>query len=154
MITQALRKLSIALLVVALSAGCSQGPPTVQAASITPAPSTAEAAELSPPAQAYMDFNQALLKADSLEDITPYLAQEQVNQIAQVENPDSLLPVLKSLAPSTLSFTNEEVTGNRAVLHAKATVDTSPSKADIVMLKEQGRWKLLEENWGDLTEER
>lgn len=138
-------------LVLLLFVGCSGGQESTD--SVSPSPNAAKASDggasdvLGAPSKAYLNFSNTLAQAKSFKELLPLLASSQAEQARNQQNLDQMLPELKSMIPSNLKVAKESISGSRANLQLKGELDGVPSVGSAVMVKESGKWKLLEENW-------
>lgn len=121
--------------------GCSGQQPPVSRATPGAGEGTAIASE---PGRAYLNYDQLLGRAKSLDEIMPHLAAGARDKVNQVNDKSQILPLLQDTRAKGLSFISEEVSADKAIVTFEAS-DKSIGK--ITMVKEDGSWKLLEEEW-------
>ncbi len=105
--------------------------------------------EIESPTNAYMEYYRAL-NAGDMKKVKKYLAKSMVEQLKQSGMKDEeILEMIKSLVPKEVKIIDEEIENNSAIL--TATGGFGSQEGRIEMIKEDGKWKLLKENW-ELTE--
>ena len=104
--------------------------------------------EIESPTNAYMEYYRAL-NAEDMKKVKKYLAKSIVEQLEQSGMKDEELEMIKSLVPKEVKIIDEEIENNSAIL--TATGGFGSQEGIIEMIKEDGKWKLLKENW-ELTE--
>lgn len=107
------------------------------------------------PAQAYKAYHEALLRANSFADISPYLSKATRASIVDKKESEKrgVLAMVKFLTPRDIRVVRETVNGNQAVLEVEEAGTASPSpspsgfRGTIEMVLEEGRWKVGHEKW-------
>lgn len=103
----------------------------------------------------YDSFIKVSANAKSLDELKPYLSQRNLDGIKDVpkEEEASVLAFLKELRNTTKRESiSSKVEGNTAILTIKAidTANNNPISATVTLVKENGSWKVDNE---DFTEE-
>lgn len=114
---------------------------------------------LDPPGKTYLDYSNALAKAQSLTDILPFLSTTVRLEISKqpVSKQTEMLQVLKQLAPTQLNITRETITGKKAIVYAEGiSPEVSPTGATpdktygiINLVREVDGWKINKEDWSN-----
>lgn len=106
------------------------------------------------PTAAYLGYRAALLKAKTLDQIRPHLAQaaiKMMDSMPAAERP-MMFEMIRDLssAVTNVKVVKETVTGDRATLEVTATDtgDKSTKKATVDVVREAGVWKFAKESWG------
>lgn len=95
--------------------------------------------------KAYNEYRQAL-KTGDIETLKKHISRERVYEL-DGENAAAMLELAKALTPPNVTVTGTYVKGNAATLTASAVVPGSTMKGIVHLLKENGTWKVYEENW-------
>jgi hypothetical protein len=106
------------------------------------------------PGETYLAYRAAMLKAKSVEETMPWLAKEARAQVEKT--PKDQRPMMFEFmqemagAMSGVKVVNEAVTGETATVEVEGTDATDKSKVrgKISMVREDGTWKVVKENWG------
>lgn len=114
-------------------------------------------AEDDPTIKFYDSYVKATKNAESLDDLRPYLSQNNVTQLDEVAKEDLviLLDLMREMRESMKrkSITSK-IEGNKAILTIEA-VDTSDKNATITgiitLVKENGQWKMDNEDFTSKT---
>jgi hypothetical protein len=105
------------------------------------------------PSQAYLRFHSALLKATSMEQVTPFWSAELLSEfsMAPPDQKASTLGLMKRMASMTMevSVVKESTSGDRARLSLGAVNAQHQTVAGTVELtREKGLWRIVEsEQW-------
>ena len=101
----------------------------------------------------YESYVEASMKAQSLEELKPYLSQNNINQMSEI-TPDDEAAFLEIMREVRSTFKIEDISskveGNKATLTAKGTDATDPNTnvtGIITLVKENGKWKLDNEDF-------
>jgi hypothetical protein len=108
------------------------------------------AAQDKSPAQAYTEYHKAVIKAETLSEILPYLshAYRLMLESRPRENHRVWLTNLKEDLVTDLKITKETVAGNSCTLEATGKSKRgNMMKGKIVLVKEGDSWKLDEQLW-------
>lgn len=117
---------------------------------------TAALAQPSPktPAEAYLGYRAALVKAKSLNDLRPWFAKEGVTRLDSMPAAERgmMLEMIQDMssAITNVKVVGEDVKGDTATLRVEGT-DTgnkSVQKATVSVVREGGVWKFVKESWG------
>ncbi len=98
----------------------------------------------------YDTYIAAVIKAKSIDDITPFIASESLADRDQMtkEDEEFFLEFLKENRKTTKRKSIEtKVDGDKATITVKAidTTNNSPVTGAIDLIKEDGKWKILQE---------
>jgi hypothetical protein len=105
--------------------------------------------------QAYVELHKKELAATCYDDILPLHAKASIakNKMTKKEM-DEMFPLVKSLMPKYIKVIGETVTGDSATLKVTASPneplkkgDTETTEGTVTLLREDGQWKLDNENW-------
>ena len=98
----------------------------------------------------YNSYVEATKKATSINDLKPYLSQENINQLGGITKEDEMLflEVVKE-ARKSIKITNisSKIKDNTAILTVDG-IDTStnePVDGIVYLVKENGQWKFVQE---------
>jgi hypothetical protein len=105
------------------------------------------------PGETYLAYRAAMLKAKSIEAMTPWLAREaraQVDEMPEEERP-MMFEFLQEMsgAITNVKVVGEKVDGDTALVQVEGTNQTQAQvTGKIEMAREDGAWRVVRENWG------
>lgn len=133
-------------------AGCSSKDKADAHASGTPTAAAAAQQGKGEAGEAYVHFEDTLAKAASMSEIKALLASSRVQELEQMgSQADGLLPALQAAQTKDAVVTGETMQGDRALLTLESK--SAKSTGTATMVKEDGQWKLLEEEWEESAPE-
>ncbi len=107
----------------------------------------------------YEAYNKAVINSHQLEDLAPYLTRGKMGELRKLpaQKQVALLHLMKMLAPRDLRIVREKnAAPGRAELYATGMAQGRPTDKQrqaawghIVLVREQGAWKLEEESWAN-----
>jgi len=106
------------------------------------------------PAEAYLGYRAALLKARSLDDLRPWFSKDGVSKLGSLpaDQKGMMLEMIKDMsgAITNVKVVGEDIKGDTATLRVEGTDtgDKSVKKATVDIVREGGSWKFVKENWG------
>lgn len=106
------------------------------------------------PAEAYLGYRAALLKARSLDDLRPWFSKDGVSKLGSLpaDQKGMMLEMIKDMssAIANVKVVGEDVKGDTATLRVEGTDtgDKSVKKATVDVVREGGAWKFVKESWG------
>lgn len=106
------------------------------------------------PAEAYLGYRAALLKAKSLDDLRPWFSKDGVAQLGSLpaDQKGMMLEMIKDMssALTNVKVVGEDIKGDTATLRVEGTDigDKSTKKARVDIVREGGTWKFVKESWG------
>jgi hypothetical protein len=139
----------LAAIAVATSFACAVWPGSVAAQATAPGPAKAVPSAKTP-TQAFLDYDAAVRKAKTLAEVLPYLSAEYRAMLESRPKADQpvWLGRLKESPVKDLKVTKETVTGNKCTLEATGTSEKGNAvHGKIILVKEDGAWKLDEQFW-------
>ena len=112
------------------------------------------------PKSVYIKYHDVLKKAQSVDEIKPFLTKERVAQIESTpkDQADVMFQMIKEMLPEKVEFQSEaidgdkaklEFTGETAVPHIAKDLgkQTEKQTGKIDMVREDGNWKIGHEDW-------
>lgn len=117
---------------------------------------TAHAAEPQTPKEAYVKYHAAMLAANKIEELQPYLCKrvnKEINETPGMMRP-MMFGLMKSVMQAAVKIESEKVDGDKATLNLLPDYSKAP-KADpnekgsgsVILVKEDGSWKIDKEKW-------
>lgn len=94
---------------------------------------------------AYKEYREAL-KSGDIESLKKHISQERVHEF-DGDNAATILELARELSPSHVHVTGTYVKGNAATLTVSAVEKGSAINGIVHLLKENGTWKIYEDNW-------
>jgi len=105
----------------------------------------------------YDSYVETTKKANSLDELRPYLSQNNLNQLGEITKADetAFLDIMREVRkPMKRKSISSKIEGNKAILTIEA-VDTNDENAKvtgiITLVKENGQWKLDNEDFTSET---
>ncbi len=115
--------------------------------------STALADEEKETIKLYESYVEASMKAQSLDELKPYLSQNNINQMGEISPEDeaSFLEIMREVRSTfKIKDISSKIEGNNATLTVNGTDSTDPNAkvtGIITLVKENGKWKLDNEDF-------
>ena len=94
---------------------------------------------------AYKEYRKAL-KSGDIESLKRHISQQRAHEL-EGDNAATMLELANALSPLHVNVTGTYVKGNAATLTASAVVPGGSMQGIVHLLKENGTWKVYEENW-------
>jgi hypothetical protein len=140
--------LGAALLAARMTTACASSTPNPVATACAPGP-----------ADVYLQYEQKLAQAKSLEEIVPFLSNQARERVEQVSPYDrsTLLQRMQEAAPKDVRVDGVHITSpDRAALDVEGTKEVAngtpaPARAKVQMVQELGRWRVHQEDWTPST---
>ena len=99
----------------------------------------------------FMDYRTAFQKAKAIEELFPFLAEEQVSQVEKTPEADriKMFELMKMMDMKNVKVTKETKTATGYTLEAtgEGGMADGPSKGTITIVRENGKLKMDEESW-------
>jgi hypothetical protein len=118
---------------------------------LAPSVVTPAAAQAQTASQFYMSYRAAFDKAKKIEDLFPFMAKKNIDQVNQTPAGDraKMFEMMKMMGSITdVKIVKETKTATGATLDVEALdPDKKKTKGTIDVVKEGGAWKLGTENW-------
>ena len=101
----------------------------------------------------YESYVETSMKAQSLDELKPYLSQNNINQMGEISKEDeaSFLEIMREVRSTfKIQDISSKIEGNTATLTANGTDASDPNTkvtGIITLVKENGKWKLDNEDY-------
>ncbi len=108
------------------------------------------AAQDSPSAE-YLKYVAAISTARSIKDLTPFISAPKLKELDAMppSQQEQCLKFMQTVTAKNVKVDSEKIEGNRATLAVSGTdaCGGGPTTGTVLMVKENGTWKLEKENW-------
>jgi|GEM_PF-2329824 len=94
---------------------------------------------------AYKEYRKAI-QAGDIDSLRKLVSREKAHEL-EGDNAEQMLKLVRVLYPPHATVTGTYVKGNAATLTASAVANGSTIRGIVHLLKEEGQWKVYEENW-------